>query len=46
LIYVNSNVSDRRLMAIHKEDAMIVWSGQNDQTAGNSSLANIAGVPR
>jgi outer membrane protein assembly factor BamB len=47
LIYVNSNSPDRRLMALHKEDGSIAWSGQNDRmTQATPIYANVAGVPQ
>ncbi len=47
LVYVNSNVSGRRLMAVRTSDGTTAWSGQNDaMTHATPALATIGGVPQ
>jgi outer membrane protein assembly factor BamB len=47
LVFVNSNASNRSLMAISKSDGATVWSVENDGTTHASPvLARIGGVPQ
>jgi outer membrane protein assembly factor BamB len=47
LIYVNSNVTDKRLTAVNKSNGTTKWTGQNDQmTHATPAFATIAGTPQ
>jgi len=47
LIYLNSNVSGRRLSALRKTDGTTAWSGQTDSmTHATPTYATIAGTPQ
>lgn len=47
LIYLNSNVSGKRLTAVRKSDGVTVWSGQSDtMTHATPAYATIAGKPQ
>ena len=47
LIYLNSNVANRRLTAVRKSDGVTVWSGQNDtMTHATPAFATIDGTPQ
>lgn len=47
LIYLNSNVANRRLTAVRKSDGVTVWSGQNDtMTHATPVYAALGGTPQ
>lgn len=47
LVYLNSNVSGRRLMAVRKADGTTAWSGEDDRmTHATPAYATVAGVPQ
>lgn len=47
LIFLNSNVAGRKLMAVRKSDGVTVWSGQTDtMTHASPTFATIAGTPQ
>ncbi|MBN9690790.1 MAG: PQQ-binding-like beta-propeller repeat protein [Verrucomicrobia bacterium] len=47
LIFLNSNVSGQRLMAVRKSDGVTVWNGQNDtMTHATPAYVTLGGVPQ
>lgn len=47
LLYLNSNVTGRRLTAVRKTDGTTVWSGQSDgMTHATPTYATLAGTPQ
>jgi outer membrane protein assembly factor BamB len=47
LVFINANVPNQRLMAVHKMDGVTVWSGRNERlTHASPVFAYLADVPQ